>query len=149
PPERIRVLDWDMGKGAYNTTIEERPALHHWLTELLPSGESRVVLVSQEDRLFRDRTEIQVNRFIEQVARHRGWVVCGLGGPRVYNLRREMDKEQFRLVCKFGKQYIEFQLKQRLHPAAQRAAMQGRYVGGKVAWGYRVDYDTHSPTHKR
>jgi len=22
PPERIQVLDWDMGKGAYNTTIE-------------------------------------------------------------------------------------------------------------------------------
>src|SRR5215472_6853913 len=60
-PDRISVLDWDMGIGAYNTTIEERPALHHWLTELLPSGKSRVVLVSQEDRLFRDRTEIQVN----------------------------------------------------------------------------------------
>ncbi len=145
PPERILVLDWDMGKGAYNTTIEQRPALRHWLTELLPTGQSRVVLVSQEDRLFRDRTEIQVNRFIEQVAQHRGWVVCG---PRVYNLRREMDKEQFRLVCKFGKQYIEFHLKQRLHPANQRSAMQGRYAGGMVAWGYRVDYDTHSPTYK-
>ncbi len=143
--ERIQVLDWDMGKGAYNTTIEERPALHHWLTELLPSGKSRVVLVSQEDRLFRDRTEIQVNRFIEQVAQHRGWVVCG---SRVYNMRREMDKEQFRLVCKFGKLYIEFHLKQRLHPARERAALQGRYVGGMVSWGYRVDYNVQSPTYK-
>src|SRR6476620_1588451 len=60
--QHIQVLDWDMGKGAYNTTIEDRPALRYWLTELLPSGKSRVVLVSQEDRLFRDRTEIQVNR---------------------------------------------------------------------------------------
>jgi len=104
-----------------------------------------VVLVSQEDRLFRDRTEIQVNRFIEQVAQHRGWVVCG---SRVYNMRREMDKEQFRLLCKFGKLYIEFQLKQRLHPARERAALQGRYVGGMVPWGYLVDYGIHNPTYK-
>src|SRR5262245_38611742 len=59
-PERITVLDWDMGIGAYNTTIEDRRALRHWLTKLLPGKESRVVLVSQEDRFFRDRTEIQV-----------------------------------------------------------------------------------------
>lgn len=144
-PDQIRMLDWDMGKGAYNTTIEDRPALHHWMTELLPSGTSRVVLVSQEDRLFRDRTEIQVNRFIEQVAQHRGWVVCG---SRIYNFRREMDKEQFRLACKFGKQYIEFHIKQRLHPAKQRAAMSGRHVGGPVPWGYTVDYDPHSATYK-
>jgi hypothetical protein len=144
-PERIRVLDWDMGKGAYNTTIEQRPALHHWLTELLPSSQSRVVLASQEDRLFRDRTEIQVNRFIEQVARYRGWVVCG---ARVYNFQREMDKEHFRLACKYGKQYIEFHIKGRLHPAVQRAAMDGRYTGGLFPWGYHVDYTAGSSTYK-
>ena len=47
-PERIQVLDWDMGIGAYNTTIEDGPALHHWVTRLLPGKESLVVLVSQE-----------------------------------------------------------------------------------------------------
>ncbi len=148
PSERIRVLDWDMGKGAYNTTIEDRPALRHWLAELLPRGESRVVLVSQEDRLFRDRWEDQHNAFIRQVATHGGWVVCGVRGARVYNFRCEMDKEQFRLAGKYGRQYIEFHVKGRLHPAAQRAAMQGRYVGGMVPWGYQVDYDAHSATYK-
>jgi hypothetical protein len=142
--ERIQVLDWDMGIGAYNTTIEERPALRHWLHELLPSEQSRVVLVSQEDRLFRDRTEIQVNTFIEQVAQHRGWVICG---SRIYNLRRDMDKEQFRFACKAGKYFIDYHLKGRLLPARHRAALSGRHVGGPVPWGYVVDYDPRSPMH--
>ena len=146
--EHIQVLDWDMGIGAYNTTIEDRPALHHWLTKLLPGKESRVVLVSQEDRLFRDRTEIQVNRFIEQVSRLGGWVICGIGNARVYNFRREMDRELFRMACKYGRQYIDYHIKGRLHPAIQRTAMAGRYAGGPVSWGYVVDYAAHSPTHK-
>lgn len=144
-PNNINLLDWDMGIGAYNTTIEDRPALNHWLTDLLPQGKSRVVLVSQEDRLFRDRTEIQVNRFIEQVHQHGGWVICG---QRVYNFRRELDRLQFRMVCKYGRQYIDFHIKGRLHPAIQRSAMLGRYVGGFLPWGYVVDYQAGSPTYK-
>lgn len=88
PLERIRVIDADMGIGAYSTTIEDRPGLRHWLYDLLPRGESRVVLVSQVDRLFRDRWEDQHNVFIRQVAKHGGWVICG---GRVYNFRREFD----------------------------------------------------------
>jgi hypothetical protein len=147
-PERIKVLDWDMGIGAYNTIIEDRPALHHWLTKLLPGKESRVVLVSQEDRLFRDRTEIQVNRFIELVGRQGGWVICGIGNARIYNFRREMDRELFRMACKYGRQYIEYHIKGRLHPAIQRTAMAGRYSGGPVPWGYVVNYDSQSPLYK-
>lgn len=143
-PERINVYDWDMGMGAYNTTIADRPALKHWLHELLPSGKSRVLLVSQEDRLFRDRWETEHNAFIRQVAVHGGWVICG---PRVYNFRREMDCEHFRLACKHGKQYIEFHIKGRLQPARHRAALAGRYAGGPVPWGYVVDYDHNSPTY--
>jgi len=141
----IRVYDWDTGIGAYSTTIEERPGLQHWLFELLPSGASRALLVSQEDRLFRDRWETQHNRFIEQVAKHHGWVICG---QRIYNFRREMDCEQFRLACKYGRLYIEHHVKGRLHPAVHRTAMSGRYAGGPVQWGYIVDYDPHSPTYK-
>jgi hypothetical protein len=102
------------------------------------------VLVSQEARLFRDRTEIQVNRFIELVARQGGWVICGIGNARIYNFPREMDRELFRMACKYGRQYIEYHIKRRLHPAIQRTAMAGRYSGGTVPWGYVVDYDSHS-----
>jgi len=143
--DSIQVLDQDMGIGAYSTTIEDRPGLHHWLTDLLPSGKSRVVLVSQEDRLFRDRWETEHNRFIEQVAQHGGWVICG---QNVYNFRREFDRERFRMACKYGRQYIEYHVKGRLQPAVQRAAMSGRYAGGPIAWGFVVDYDQRSPTYK-
>lgn len=139
----IRVYDWDTGIGAYSTTIEERPGLSHWLNELLPKGASRVLLVSQEDRLFRDKWEDQHNRFIKQVAQHGGWVICG---QRVYNFRREFDREQFRMACKYGKQYIEFHLIRRMLPARHRAAMSGRHVGGPVPWGYIVDYERTNPT---
>src|SRR6185312_141675 len=143
--DRIVVLDYDMGISAYSTTIEERPALHQWLHDDLPSGRSLVVLVSDEDRLFRDRTEIQVNRFIEEVQRHGGWVVCG---AHIYNMQQEMDREMFRMTCKFGRQYIEHHVKGRLHPARARAAALGRYVGGIIPWGYVVGTDSTQPTYK-
>src|SRR5258708_2657281 len=141
----IKVYDWDSGIGAYNTTIEDRPGLKHWLYALLPSGVSRALLVSPEDRLFRDKWETEHNAFIRQVAKYAGWVICG---QRVYYFRREMDCEQFRLACKYGRQYIEFHIKGRLQPALQRAALAGRYAGGPVPWGYLVNYDQQSPTFK-
>jgi len=142
----IQVYDWDTGIGAYKTTIEDRPALRFWLSELLPSGKSRVLMVSQEDRLFRDKWETEHNAFIRQVATHGGWVICG---QRIYNFRRDMDCEQFRLACKYGKQYIESHIIRRMLPALHRSAMAGHYPGGYVPWGYVVDYDEHSPTYRR
>ncbi len=145
-PERVQVIDWDMGIGAYTTTIEDRPGLQHWLFELLPSGVSKVLLVSVEDRLFRDRDEVEHNRFIRQVEKYGGWVICG---HNVYNFRLDMHRENFRQACKSNRYFIEYQLKRRLHPATQRAAMMGRYTGGPVQLGYSVDYDSRSPTYKR
>lgn len=142
-PDHIRLVEDDMGIGAYSTVIDDRPGLRRWLREWLPSGESRVLLVSMEDRLFRDKWEEQHNIFIREVAQHGGWVICG---RRVYNFRHESDREEFRAHCRFGKQYIEHQILERLVPATHRAALTGRYVGGPMPWGYIVDYDKHSPT---
>src|SRR5258707_13586084 len=50
----VRIDKRDMGISANTTTIDDRPALREWLRELLPSGASRVVIFSQEDRAFRD-----------------------------------------------------------------------------------------------
>ncbi len=143
----IQVYDWDMGIGAYSTTIADRPALRYWLNELLPSGISRVLMVSQEDRLFRDKWEDQHNAFIRQVALHGGWVICGLERPRTYNFRQEMDCELFRQECKASKFFIEHQILRRMLPARRRAALTGRHVGGPAPWGYTVDYELRSPTH--
>jgi len=143
--EHIRVVEDDMGIGAYSTRIEDRPGLSRWLFEALPRGESLVVLTSHEDRLFRDRDETEHNRFIAQAAKYGGWAICG---PNVYNLRRKFDQDRFRWVCKANKEFIEGHIKGRLHPAIQRAAMQGQYTGGPVSWGYVVDYNAQSSTYK-
>jgi len=126
PRDRIRVVDADMGIGAYSTVIGDRPGLSRWLYEELPSGRSRVLLVSQVDRLFRDKWEDQHNEFIRQVATHGGWVICG---GRVYNLRRDMDCEQFRFKCKYSKQFVVDHIIRRMLPALHRSAMTGRYPG--------------------
>jgi hypothetical protein len=135
----------DMGIGAYSAHIEDRPGLSKWLFEDLPRRESLVVLVSHEDRLFRDRDETEHNRFIAQVAKSGGWAICG---QTVYNLRRKFDQDRFRWACKASKEFIEGHIKGRLHPAAQRSAMAGRYTGGPVPWGYVVDYDQRSARYK-
>jgi len=144
--DQIRLVDDDMGIGAYSTKIEDRPGLKKWLFEDLPRGVSRVVLVSHEDRLFRDRDETEHNRFIAQAAQHGGWAICG---QTVYNFRRKFDQDHFRWECRAGKEYVEGHIKGRLHPANQRAAMRGQYAGGMVPMGYVVDYDPRSPTFKR
>jgi hypothetical protein len=143
--ERTLVCDDDMGIGAFSTTIEDRPALRRWMYELLPSGESKVVMVSMEDRLFRDEDEIQHNRFIKLVKEYGGWVICG---PRVYDFRKQADQDMFRDKCRYAKEYIIHHIKERLHPAIQRSAMAGRYAGGRVPWGYVVDYEPRSETYK-
>ncbi len=143
--ERIRLVDDDMGIGAYSTRIEDRPGLRKWLFEDLPKGESLVVLVSHEDRLFRDRDETEHNRFIAQTAKYGGWAICG---QTVYNFRRKFDQDRFRWECKASKEFIEGHIKGRLHPAIQRSAMAGRYTGGPVTWGYVVDYDQRSAGYK-
>jgi hypothetical protein len=50
------------------------------------------------------------------------------------------------MACKYGRLYIEHHIIRRMHPALHRSAMTGRYAGGAVAWGYRVDYERPSPT---
>src|SRR5579871_6471260 len=93
----IRLVEDDMGIGAYSTTIEERPGLSRWLFEELPSGISRVLLVSHEDRLFRDQHETEHNRFIAGADKYGGWAICG---ETVYNFRRRFDQDRFRWACR-------------------------------------------------
>src|SRR5262249_15286952 len=78
------------------------------------------------------------------------WAICGhtMGDARVYNLRRKFDQDRFRWACRAGKEFVEGHLKLRLHPAVQRAAMRGQYVGGLVPPGYVVGYDVRSATYK-
>jgi len=146
PAHRVRIDKRDMGISANTTTIADRPALCEWLRELLPSGLSRVVIFSQEDRAFRDEEEIELNTFIREVKRYRGWVICG---HKVYRLWEEYDADMFRVMCKYAAKYIAHHVLGRLHPAVDRAAQRGFYDGRGINVGYIVDYDARSSTYKR
>jgi hypothetical protein len=113
------------------------------LSDDLPAGTSRVVLVSNEDRLFRDQHETEHNRFIAEAAKNSGWVICG---ETVYNFRRRFDQDRFRWACRAGREYVEGHIEARHHPANQRNAMRGRYPGGQSHSAYIVDYDPRSST---
>src|SRR5262249_49851137 len=102
PAHRARIDKRDMGISANTTTIADRPALCEWLRELLPAGTSQVVIFSQEDRAFRDEEEIELNTFIREVKRYRGWVICG---QKVYRLWEEYDADMFRMMCKYAAKY--------------------------------------------
>jgi hypothetical protein len=145
-PELVRLDKRDMGISANTTTIDERPALREWLREALPAGISKVVVFSQVDRAFRDEEEIELNRFIREVKRHRGWVICG---HKVYRLWEEYDADMFRMEAKYAAKYIVHQVRGRLIPAIGRAAQRGLYDGRGLNVGYLVDYDPKSPTYKQ
>jgi hypothetical protein len=142
----VRIDKRDMGISANTTTIDDRPALREWLRGLLPSGASRVVIFSQEDRAFRDEEEIELNTFIREVKRHRGWVICG---HKVYRLWEEYDADMFRMLCKYAAKYVAHHVRGRLIPAVGRAAQRGLYDGRGLNVGYVVDYDPASPNYKR
>ncbi len=145
-PEQVRIDKRDMGISANTTTINERPALSNWLRNLLPAGLSKVVVFSQEDRAFRDEEEVELNLFIREVKRYRGWVICG---HKVYRLWEEYDADMFRMECKYAAKYIVHQVRGRLLPSVTRAAQRGLYDGRGLNVGYVVDYHPKSPTYKR
>lgn len=142
----VHIDKRDMGISANTTTINERPALRDWLRESLPSGLSKVVIFSQEDRAFRDEEEVELNTFIKEVKRYHGWVICG---HKAYKLWEEYDADMFRMMCKYAAKYIVHHVRGRLLPAVSRAAQRGYYDGRGINVGYLVDYDPKSPTYKR
>ena len=131
-----------------STTIEDRPALH-LLAHRAPPHQARAACSWSARRIACSAIKLGDRTQRSSSARwrtHGGWVICG---QRIYNFRRDMDCEQFRLACKYGKQYIESHIIRRMLPALHRSAMAGHYPGGYVPWGYVVDYDEHSPTYRR
>ncbi len=145
-PHHVKIDKRDMGISANTTTINDRPALREWLYDALPSGISKVVIFSQEDRAFRDEEEVELNTFIRQVKKFRGWVICG---HKVYRMWEEYDADMFRMMCKYAAKYISHHIRGRLLPAVSRAAQRGYYDGRGINIGYLIDYDTKSPTYKR
>ncbi len=136
--ENIYLIDMDAGVSG-TTKIDERPGMRH-LFELITEHKIRAVACQDEDRLFRDVTQIQVNIFIEAC---RTANVLVITPNMVYDFANELTgsfhARQFRFKCEMAADYIDTVIKGKLHRAKRRLLMEGRWAGFAVLPGFMVD----------
>ncbi len=109
------------------------------------------IICFQENRLFRDETQIYYNQFIDKCLQHNVHAVAISPRLIIYDLRDEVLKEMLRAKLKEAAEFIPRQIKGWLHPARERAAwVYGEWAGlGSLPPGFIVDYDEDSPTYKK
>ncbi len=130
----------DRDKGISGTTkIDERPGMKY-LYELITEGKIGAVACQDEDRLFRDVTQIQVNIFVDACKRSN---VLVLTPSMVYDFANEMTglfhARQFRFKSEMAAEYINTVIKGRLHQARKRIILEGRWAGAFIPVGYMID----------
>jgi hypothetical protein len=105
----------------------------------------------QENRLFRDETQIYYNQFIDKCKQHDVVVVVVSPYLMIYDFRDDMLTEMFRWKCKESADFIKRHIKGWMLPARYRAAWHdGEWAGlGDPPTGFIVDFDEDSPTHKK
>lgn len=136
--EDITLIDMDAGVSG-TTKIDERKGMR-LLFELISEGRIGAVACEDEDRLFRDVTQIQVNIFIEACRAAR---VVVFTPSMVYDFSNELigsfHARQFRFKSELAAEYISTFVKGKLHRAKRRLAMEGRWFGGRLPPGYMFD----------
>lgn len=136
--EHIHMIDMDAGISG-TTKIDERPGMSE-LFDLITSGQLGAVACQDEDRLFRDVTQIQVNIFIEAC---RSAEVLVLTPSMVYDFANEMTgsfhARQFRFKSEMAAEYINAVIRGKLHSAKRRMLLGGQWAGQSMPAGYMVD----------
>lgn len=134
----IILIDMDEGISG-SKKIDERPGMS-MLFELICDGKVGAVACQDEDRLFRDVTQIQVNIFIEAC---RSAQILVLTPSMVYDFANALMGSfyihQFRFKSEMAAEYINSYIIGRLHRAKQRMAHEGRWVGPSMPPGYMID----------
>lgn len=140
--DNIIMIDMDGGISG-TTKIDERPGMRK-LFDMITDGELGAVACQDEDRLFRDVTQIQVNTFI-YACKQTGTMV--LTPSMVYDFAHpEMGTfyvRQFRFKSEMSAEYIISYIRGRLHPAKKRLMMEGKWAGWSVPLGFIVDVRRH------
>ena len=138
PEEKIIMIDMDAGISG-TKKIDERPGMSE-LFRLITAGEVGAVSCQDEDRLFRDVTQIQVNIFIEACRANRVLVITP---SMIYNFAHEymgtLHARQFRWKSEVAAEYISSYIRGKLYHAKQRLMQQGRWTGAPITPGYMVD----------
>jgi DNA invertase Pin-like site-specific DNA recombinase len=136
--KNITMIDMDAGISG-STKIDERPGMSA-LFDLITAGKVGAVACQDEDRLFRDVTQIQVNIFIEAC---RAAQVLVLTPSMVYDFASELTgvfhARQFRFKSEMAAEYINSVIRGRLHRAKRRMLMNGQWGGAGIPPGYMVD----------
>jgi DNA invertase Pin-like site-specific DNA recombinase len=143
-PEHVKHLGWDEDKiilidedeGVSGTLrIDERAGMSR-LYHLIISGEIGAVASINEDRFFRDESQIEPNKFI---AACRDNEVLVITPTMIYDFEQAYHRKQFRFVAEMAAEYIEHQIRGRLHTAKERKILQGRWGGYGIPMGYIID----------
>jgi len=114
--------------------IDQREGLQA-LVERIEKDEIKAVIVTYEDRLFRDETQIQVNVFIDICKRHNTFIITPF---RRYDFQDPLDTQMFRMRCEQAAAFLHDYV-DRLHDYRKRVSERGEYDGRGIAIGFIVD----------
>lgn len=134
----IILIDMDAGVSGMKR-IDERDGMRQ-LFELISERKVRTVACQDEDRLFRDVTQIQVNIFIEACRQAKVLVITP---SMIYNFADERNgsfhARQFRFKSEMAAEYISAVILGKMNRAKKRLMLEGRWAGAPVVPGYIVD----------
>lgn len=136
--DQIIMIDMDGGvSGA--TKIDERKGMR-LLFSLITQDKIGAVACEDEDRLFRDVTQIQVNVFIEACRAHNVRVIT----PSImYHFAHEtlgvFHARQFRFKAEFAADYLNVVVKGKLLRARMSLLMNGQWAGAPIPVGFMID----------
>lgn len=138
PEDRIILIDTDEGVSG-QLKISERKGMRY-MYDLIITGKIKAVACQDEDRLFRDQTQIEVNIFIETCKKHHVLVITpNIVYDFAHPLLGPFHVKQFRYKCEMAADYITTVIVGKLHLARRKVMMDGRWAGAKFPAGYMVD----------
>lgn len=136
--DKIILIDDDEGVSG-TKRIDEREGMSY-LFELIAERKIGAVACQDEDRLFRDLTQIQVNIFIDTCRKAKVKVITpSITYDFAHLLHGEFHARQFRFKCDMAAEYLNSYVLGRLAPARQRLLREGKWAGARMQVGYMVD----------
>jgi hypothetical protein len=133
-------IDQDMGVSG-RKSISERKGLSK-IYDLILDGKIGAVACVHEDRLFRDETLIQPNIFIDACKRKEVTVITPNMEYRFHDPKNgAWHSKMFRDKAESAADYIKDYVRDRLHGARRKLALEGKHNQNAISAGYMVRLD--------
>jgi hypothetical protein len=141
--DMIEVIDLDTGKSGA-LPLESREGMRQ-LLEGIERGQILAIAAEWEDRLFRDKKQIESNIFIDACRRHEVFIITR---AMVYDFAHpqygDAHIKLFRQKLEHAAEYFEMLLK-RMRLTQIELHMMGQHVIGKAAIGFLIDNRRFDP----